>query len=69
MQQANPDRLVGLRVTGIVTLDGFRFDLEDGGWVIVRFSGTEPLLRIYCETTHGDRVQALLDAARELAGI
>lgn len=69
MQRANPDKLAGLKVTGVVTVDGFRFDLEDGGWLIVRFSGTEPLLRIYCETTHGDRVPALLDAGRELAGI
>lgn len=69
MQQAKPDRLARLKVTGLVTVDGFRFDLEDGGWLIVRFSGTEPLLRIYCETTHGDRVQELLDAGRELTGI
>jgi phosphomannomutase len=69
MQRARPDRLAGLRVTGLVTIDGFRFDLEDGGWLIVRFSGTEPLLRIYCETTHGDRVSELLEAGRELAGI
>lgn len=69
MQKAKPDRLAGLKVTGLVTIDGFRFDLEDGGWLIVRFSGTEPLLRIYCETTHGNRVQELLDAGRELAGI
>ncbi len=69
MQKANPDRLAGLKVTGLVTIDGFRFDLEDGGWLIVRFSGTEPLLRIYCETTHGDRVQELLEAGQELAGI
>ena len=59
MEQAKPDS---------VTIDGFRFDLADGGWLIVRFSGTEPLLRIYCETTYGDRVQELLDAGRELAG-
>jgi phosphomannomutase len=69
MQQARPETLAGLKVTGLVTVDGYRFDLEDGGWLIVRFSGTEPLLRIYCETIHGDRLQALLDAGRELAGI
>ena len=69
MQQARPDQLAGLTVTGRLTIDGFRFDLEDGGWLIVRFSGTEPLLRIYCETTHGARVQKLLNAGRELAGI
>jgi len=69
MQQANPNRLAGLKVTGRVTIDGFRFDLEDGGWLIVRFSGTEPLLRIYCETTHGNKVDELLQAGRELANI
>lgn len=69
LQQARPDKLAGLKVTGLVTIDGFRFDLEDGGWLIVRFSGTEPLLRIYCETMHGERVRELLEAGRELAGI
>jgi phosphomannomutase len=69
MENAQPDQLAGLKVTGKVTIDGFRFDLEDGGWLIIRFSGTEPLLRIYCETTHGDRAAALLQAGRELAGI
>lgn len=69
VKTANPDKLAGLNVTGVVTIDGFRFDLEDGGWLIIRFSGTEPLLRIYCETTHGDRVDALLEAGRTLAGI
>ncbi|RME75597.1 MAG: phosphoglucomutase/phosphomannomutase family protein [Chloroflexi bacterium] len=66
---ARPDRLAGLRVVGRLTIDGYRFDLEDGGWLIIRFSGTEPLLRIYCETTHGDRVPDLLAAGRELAGV
>ncbi len=69
LEEARPDWLAGLTVTGRLTIDGFRFDLEDGGWLIVRFSGTEPLLRIYCETTHGERVTDLLDAGRELAGI
>jgi phosphomannomutase len=69
VKQARPDKLAGLKVTGLLTIDGFRFDLEDGGWLIVRFSGTEPLLRVYCETMHGDKVQALLEAGRELAGV
>jgi phosphomannomutase len=54
-------------VTGLVTVDGFRFDLEDGGWLIIRFSGTEPLLRIYCEppTATGEELRR----RAELAGI
>lgn len=69
MQQANPDALAGLKVTGRLTIDGFRFDLEDGGWLIVRFSGTEPLLRVYTETTDRDAVPAILADGQRLAGI
>jgi phosphomannomutase len=50
----------GLKVTGLDTTDGFKFNLEDGGWLLIRFSGTEPILRVYTETTHQDRVQASL---------
>ncbi len=32
-------------------LDGLKIYLKDGGWISVRFSGTEPLLRIFCEMT------------------
>jgi phosphomannomutase len=35
----------------------------------VRFSGTEPILRVYCETTHGDKVRAILDDGVRLAGL
>ena len=38
-----------LRVTGRDQLDGYRFQLEGGWWLLLRFSGTEPLLRIYAE--------------------
>ena len=57
---ANPQTIGGLKVTGLVTVDGFQFKLEDGGWMLIRFSGTEPILRAYCETLHGDKVQAIL---------
>jgi len=69
VKAAKPDMLGGLKVVGLNTVDGYRFDLEDGGWLIARFSGTEPLLRVYCETMHGDKTSALLNAGRELAGV
>ncbi|MFN8423893.1 MAG: hypothetical protein U0470_11125 [Anaerolineae bacterium] len=43
--------------------------VPDAGWLLVRFSGTEPLMRIYVETTHADRVDALLDAGLAMAGL
>jgi phosphomannomutase len=58
---ARPESLAGLRVVGRDTTDGFKYIFEDGGWMLVRFSGTESIIRVYCETTHGDKVRAILD--------
>ncbi len=69
LDAARPAALGGLAVTDKVTLDGYKFVLEDGGWLLVRFSGTEPLIRVYCETVHGDKVQALLQDGLRLAGL
>jgi alpha-D-glucose phosphate-specific phosphoglucomutase len=66
---ANPETIGGLKVTELVTVDGFQFKLEDGGWMLIRFSGTEPIIRIYCETMHKDKVQAILQDGLKIAGI
>ena len=66
---AKPETIGGLKVTELVTLDGYLFRLEDGGWLLIRFSGTEPIMRVYCETTHEDKVQAILRDGLKLAGI
>ncbi|MCW5860908.1 MAG: phosphoglucomutase/phosphomannomutase family protein, partial [Caldilineales bacterium] len=69
LDAAQPATIGGLRCTGKLTTDGYKFDLEDGGWLLVRFSGTEPLIRVYCETVHGDRVADILADGKKLAGI
>jgi len=69
IEEAEPTSLAGLKVTEIDKSQGFRFCLEDGGWLLIRFSGTEPVIRVYCETTHGDKVQDLLHAGLQLAGL
>lgn len=66
---ARPESILGLRVTDILTYDGYKYYLEDGGWLLLRFSGTEPLIRIYCETTDESRVRPLLEEGRKLAGL
>ncbi|HEC34791.1 MAG TPA: phosphoglucomutase/phosphomannomutase family protein, partial [Chloroflexi bacterium] len=66
---ARPETLAGLHVTEIVTLDGYKYVLEDGGWLLVRFSGTEPIIRVYCETTDETKVQPLLEEGLRLAGL
>lgn len=66
---AQPETFGGLKVLGLNTTDGFKFMLEDGGWLLIRFSGTEPIMRVYCETTHQDRVQWILQDGLKVAGL
>ncbi len=49
-------------------IDGRRWILDDA-WLLSRFSGTEPLLRIYAEAGRPEMVTALLDAATEYLGV
>jgi phosphomannomutase len=66
---AKPQSIGGLKVVDLITLDGFQFKLEDGGWMLIRFSGTEPIMRVYCETMHADKVQAILQDGLRIAGL
>jgi phosphomannomutase len=66
---AHPETIGGLKVTGLNSTDGYKFLLEDGGWLLIRFSGTEPIMRVYTETTHEERVQAILDDGLRIAGL
>ena len=48
------------------TLDGIRVDVEGRGWILVRASGTEPLLRLYAEAKTEDQLREILDEFRPL---
>lgn len=64
-----PDALAGLKVTRRDETDGTRFILEKDAWLLIRFSGTEPVLRIYAEAESPEQVSRLLEEARDLAGV
>jgi phosphomannomutase len=64
-----PTQLAGHPVTRTVALDtndGFKFWIEDGSWLLVRASGTEPLVRVYTEATSATVRDALLTAGERL---
>ena len=69
LQAAKPTELAGFKVTGINTMDGFKYLLDDGGWMCIRFSGTEPIMRFYVETTQENKRRDILDAGLKLAGL
>jgi phosphomannomutase len=64
-----PTEFLGASVVRSRSDDGFKFYFEDGSWVLVRFSGTEPLLRVYSEADSKDRVDALIQAMIDRLGI
>ncbi len=66
---ADPKEIAGIPVVSRDEVDGFRFHLEGGWWLLLRFSGTEPLLRIYAEMPSAELVQDALHAGQELAGV
>ena len=75
--RAGVQSFAGMDVTHVDTLDGVKFFLHDPSadakpnaaktWLLLRASGTEPLLRIYSEATSKESVHALLEAARTFA--
>ena len=69
LAQARPAAMTGRRVVDIDTRDGFRFVLDGGYWALVRFSGTEPLMRVYAEGESPEEVESLLRQARAFAGV
>ena len=66
---ATPTRIARLAVTGVDQIDGYRFTLEGGWWLLIRFSGTEPLMRIYAEMPSMEQVQTALAEGQALAGV
>lgn len=69
LKSVPPDKIAGVKVNRIDTTDGFRYHLADRSWLLIRFSGTEPLLRIYAEANCPERVAELLKAGKDLTGI
>jgi phosphomannomutase len=69
MKADPPKEVGGAQVTATRSDDGYKFWLGEDSWVLVRMSGTEPLMRVYCESTTKQRVQQLLDDFEAELGI
>jgi phosphomannomutase len=61
-----PSQIAGLAVREVVRTDGIKFLLPDDAWLLLRPSGTEPLVRIYAEASSMGVVDDMLEAGREL---
>jgi phosphomannomutase len=69
LQEGAPASLAGESVVEVCTLDGFKYLLADESWLLIRPSGTEPVLRVYAEGRSNEEVAALLAFGEEVAAL
>ena len=69
IRAAAPKRLAGVPIVRVGEIDGFKYYLEDGSWLLLRFAGDEPTLRLHAEARSTERVGELLARGRELSGL
>lgn len=62
-----PSSIGGVAVREVSTEDGVKYRLEDESWLLIRPSGTEPVLRVYAEAPTAEDVRALLEFGEEVA--
>jgi alpha-D-glucose phosphate-specific phosphoglucomutase len=62
-----PEEIAGISIESIQTTDGIKYYLTDGSWLLIRPSGTEPVLRVYAEAPSDKRVEALLAFGEDVA--
>ena len=66
LAKAPPKVIASFAVAGVETMDGTKLLFEDESWLLFRQSGTEPVLRVYCEATSTAKVNELLSAGEVL---
>ena len=64
--ERRPSRLAGVHVAEVNTIDGVKWVREDGSWVLVRVSGTEPVVRVYAEAGDAAALDALIASGLDM---
>ncbi len=61
----NPKGFAGIAIKDKITIDGTKFILDDGSWILFRKSGTEPVVRIYVEASSEVKLKKIIDSGKE----
>lgn len=69
LREHEPKVIAGIDVERVRDDDGIKFYLKDGSWVLLRTSGTEPLIRVYSEATTPEGVEARLQELEQIVGL
>lgn len=68
LDDLDPEQIAGQKVTTIDRRDGIKFFLPDGSWLLLRVSGTEPLVRVYVESQSQRLLDDLIQAGEKMVG-
>ncbi|MBI5629854.1 MAG: hypothetical protein HY921_03095 [Elusimicrobia bacterium] len=63
-----PKKILGTEIKELIQIDGIKIILSDDHWILMRPSGTEPLMRVYAESDSVERTAGLLELAKKWAG-
>jgi phosphomannomutase len=69
LEHYRPRQLAGRGVTQVDTMDGYKYLLDNGAWLAIRLSGTEPVARLYLEAGDSVLLDALAGVGKELLGV
>ena len=67
LRNETPQEVAGMPVVDCLDVDGYKFRMDDNTWLLIRFSGTEPVLRLYCQAPTMPEVRKVLEWARNWA--
>ena len=67
--QTTPSEIKGKKVVKIDRSEGIRLFLSDGSWLFIRLSGTEPIMRVYAESSSKEESVTLLQVGKQIAGV
>ena len=61
-----PSEILGKKIINVKTIDGVKFECDDDSWLLLRFSGTEPVVRFYAEAPTMEEAVALTEKGEEM---
>lgn len=67
LKNDTPTEVAGMKVVDCLDVDGYKFRMDENTWLLIRFSGTEPVLRLYCQAPTMPEVKKVLEWARDWA--
>ena len=65
LQDKAPEKFAGMKIQKVVTIDGYKFIIDNDTWIGLRLSGTEPIVRLYAESATNDKLKKLVSAGEK----